>query len=72
MRDTNAKGLFIAEDAFATHEKNRVAAHRNTTWAPGCTSWYLDKTGAPIISPWTCDRFRQMTAKPDFANSVVL
>lgn len=72
LRDTNAKGLFIAEDAFATHEKNRVAAHRNTIWASGCTSWYLDKTGVPITWPWTYDRFRQMTAKPDFADFVVL
>ena len=62
-----ARTIAIRADAFARQEAARVAAHRNTIWSSGCTSYYLDKTGVPIVWPWTYDRFREQTRTPDFA-----
>lgn len=62
-----AKTITIRPDAFAQQEAARVDAHRNTIWASGCSSYYLDKTGVPIVWPWTYERFRQDTKTPDFA-----
>ena len=62
-----ARTVAIRDDAFAAQEAARVAAHRNTIWSSGCTSYYLDKTGVPIVWPWTYDLFRQQTKTPDFA-----
>lgn len=62
-----AKTVAIRHDAFAKQEAARVEAHRNTIWSSGCTSYYLDKTGVPIVWPWTYTRFREDTKVPDFA-----
>lgn len=61
-----AKAVSVSPDAFAAQEEARVAAHRNTIWSSGCTSYYLDRTGVPIVWPWTYERFRQQTKTPDF------
>jgi hypothetical protein len=62
-----AATVAIRPDAFAAQEAARVAAHRNTIWSSGCTSYYLDKTGVPIVWPWTYELFRQQTRTPDLA-----
>jgi len=60
-----AKTIAVSADAFARQEEARVAAHRNTIWASGCSSYYLDRTGVPIVWPWTYERFREDTRTPD-------
>ena len=62
-----AKRIEIKTDAFAEQEAARVAAHRNTIWSSGCNSYYLDRTGVPIVWPWPYERFREQTRTPDFA-----
>jgi cation diffusion facilitator CzcD-associated flavoprotein CzcO len=62
-----AKTVAIGAEAFRGQENARVEAAMKTVWASGCTGYYLDKTGVPISWPWTYDRFREMTKRPDFA-----
>lgn len=67
-----AKAVSVSPGAFAQQEAARVAAHRNTIWASGCSSYYLDRTGVPIVWPWSYERFRQETRTPDLAAFEVL
>jgi cation diffusion facilitator CzcD-associated flavoprotein CzcO len=53
------------EQALAAFETERVAATRNTVWATGCRSWYLDDRGIPASWPWTMARFREAMRAPD-------
>jgi cation diffusion facilitator CzcD-associated flavoprotein CzcO len=53
------------EQALAVFEAERVAATRNTVWATGCRSWYLDDRGVPASWPWTMARFREVMRAPD-------
>lgn len=60
------KTIAIRSSAFAEQEAARVDAHKNTIWSSGCSSYYLDKSGAPIVWPWPYERFREQTRAPDF------
>jgi cation diffusion facilitator CzcD-associated flavoprotein CzcO len=40
---------------------------RNTVWAGGCSSWYLDSEGQPIAYPFPYSRFRRELAAPVLA-----
>lgn len=40
------------------------AALRGTAWMSGCSSWYLDTAGTPILWPWTPRRHRQALRQP--------
>ena len=68
----DARAIHISPAAFSRQEAARVAAHRNTIWASGCSSYYLDKTGVPIVWPWSYERFRQETKTPDLAQFEVV
>jgi cation diffusion facilitator CzcD-associated flavoprotein CzcO len=48
----------------ARFEAERVEATKNTVWASGCKSWYLDDRGVPSAWPWTIDRFRAEMSAP--------
>jgi cation diffusion facilitator CzcD-associated flavoprotein CzcO len=37
---------------------------KDTVWATGCKSWYLDANGQPASWPWTFERFQQMLSEP--------
>ncbi len=50
--------------AFDAFESARVAAAKNTIFATGCKSWYLDKNGVPSTWPWTRSRFKQEMLAP--------
>jgi hypothetical protein len=45
-------------------DAERVEAAKQTIWASGCKSWYLDARGLPTAWPWTFDRFREEMSKP--------
>jgi len=38
---------------------------KDTVWASGCKSWYLDKHGNPVMWPWSFERFVQEMQHPD-------
>lgn len=51
-------------DATSQFETDRIEASKNTIWASGCNSWYLDVNGVPAAWPWGLERFRQEMAAP--------
>ena len=57
----------ISASAKATNdfEKARAEAAKNSIWATGCKSWYLDKHGVPASWPWTPSRFFEEMASPN-------
>ena len=50
--------------AMADYEERRIKAARNTIFASGCTSWYLDAEGVPASWPWSYDQFAKEMAAP--------
>jgi cation diffusion facilitator CzcD-associated flavoprotein CzcO len=50
-----------AADRF---EDERMEAAKNTVWATGCNSWYLDDRGIPFAWPFPIARFRAEMEKP--------
>jgi len=43
-------------------------AMKNTIWASGCRSWYLDANGVPATWPWTVAQFRKEMQRPELAD----
>ena len=56
--------ICVKRKAFIEFEEKRVAAARNTIFATGCSSWYLDDRGVPATWPWTRKRFKEEMASP--------
>jgi len=46
-----------SEAAMKDYEAERTEAARQTVWASGCRSWYLDKRGVPATWPFDFERF---------------
>lgn len=67
--DQVAKGrcqhVVVKQQTLDKFDRERIAAAKNTIWATGCNSWYLDAEGIPATWPWTRDRFDQEMAAPD-------
>jgi cation diffusion facilitator CzcD-associated flavoprotein CzcO len=55
----------VTEEAARRFDDERVAAAKETVWATGCRSWYLDDRGIPFAWPFTFGRFRQEMAAPN-------
>jgi cation diffusion facilitator CzcD-associated flavoprotein CzcO len=51
-------------EAAERFETERVAAAKETVWATGCRSWYLDDRGIPFAWPFPFSRFRAEMAGP--------
>ena len=51
-------------DAAARFEEERTEAAKQTVWATGCRSWYLDDRGIPFAWPFPFTRFRSEMAAP--------
>ena len=45
--------LELRAEVMADYEQRRVAAARQTIFASGCDSWYLDQDGIPSSWPWS-------------------
>jgi cation diffusion facilitator CzcD-associated flavoprotein CzcO len=54
--------------ALERFEADRKEAAKNTIWASGCKSWYLDADDLPTAWPWTYDRFREEMREPRLAD----
>jgi cation diffusion facilitator CzcD-associated flavoprotein CzcO len=57
-----------SSEAAARFEDERVAAAKNTVWATGCRSWYLDDRGIPFLWPFSLGRFTEEMEAPRFAD----
>ena len=64
LRSGACREISPREEATRAFEAERTAAARNTIWATGCRSWYLDDRGIPMSWPWTFDRFRAEMSAP--------
>jgi cation diffusion facilitator CzcD-associated flavoprotein CzcO len=53
-----------SQEAATRFEKEREAAAKNTVWATGCRSWYLDDRGIPFVWPFSFGRFTDEMANP--------
>ena len=58
--------LVPSAEAAARFETERVAKAKNTVWATGCKSWYLDDRGIPFLWPFPFTRFTQEMEQPRF------
>jgi cation diffusion facilitator CzcD-associated flavoprotein CzcO len=68
VRSGSCRELSASHEATERFDIERVEAAKNTVWATGCSSWYLDDRGVPAVWPWTFDRFRKEMAEPRFSD----
>jgi cation diffusion facilitator CzcD-associated flavoprotein CzcO len=64
LSEGSAREVSPSHAALATYERDRIAAARNTIWASGCNSWYLDAEGVPATWPWSYQRFADEMQAP--------
>ncbi len=64
VRTRRCRTLCVSHRAMERFDRERREAARNTIWASGCRSWYLDASGLPTAWPFTFDRFREEMARP--------
>jgi cation diffusion facilitator CzcD-associated flavoprotein CzcO len=59
-----AREISASEGAMARFSAEFDAAAKNTIWASGCRSWYLDARGIPAVWPFTYQRFSEEMSRP--------
>lgn len=64
LRDRRCSEITVTPEAMADYERRRIAAAKNTIWATGCKSWYLDAEGVPSSWPWNYDAFAEAMRAP--------
>jgi hypothetical protein len=64
LRTGRCREISPSREATERFEAERVLAAKNTIWATGCRSWYLDDRGVPSSWPFSFDRFRGEMAAP--------
>jgi cation diffusion facilitator CzcD-associated flavoprotein CzcO len=67
LRDGSCREISASQAATDDFEDQRLEASRNTIWATGCRSWYLDDRGVPAVWPFRYERFREEMAAPDLS-----
>lgn len=60
----NCKALELKPAVMKDYDEQRVMAAKNTIFASGCASWYLDADGVPLSWPWSYDAFAERTSQP--------
>lgn len=65
VRDGRAVGIAPTMHALETYEAARSEAAKRTVFASGCSSWYLDQTGAPQVWPWSWAHFVDVMTTPN-------
>ena len=56
--------LDLKPEVMRAYDERRIHAAKNTIFASGCSSWYLDADGVPASWPWSYQAFAQQTAAP--------
>jgi cation diffusion facilitator CzcD-associated flavoprotein CzcO len=64
LRAGRGREISASESAMTSFSREFDQAARNTIWATGCRSWYLDSRGVPAVWPFTYQRFTEEMAKP--------
>jgi cation diffusion facilitator CzcD-associated flavoprotein CzcO len=64
IRAGRAREVSASEAEMARFSAEFDAAAKNTIWATGCRSWYLDSRGVPAVWPFTYQRFVDEMARP--------
>jgi len=64
IRSGECREISASPTATAEFENRRSEAAKQSIWATGCTSWYLDKNGVPASWPWSRARFFDEMAAP--------
>lgn len=54
----------VSHEGMEKFETARVEAAKQTVFATGCSSWYLDASGVPSTWPWTRSKFKEEMQKP--------
>ena len=60
-----------SSEAAARFEEERVEAAKDTVWATGCRSWYLDDRGIPFLWPFPFARFTEEMNRPRFEDYAI-
>lgn len=71
LRNGSCRSIEPKLGAYEKFNQDIRNAMPDTVWVSGCRSWYLDKTGRPILWPWTLERFQDEMAAPDLAEYVL-
>jgi cation diffusion facilitator CzcD-associated flavoprotein CzcO len=61
-----AREIAPLEQATVRYDEDRVIASKQTIWATGCNSWYIDGDGVPAAWPWPIEKFYEAMSKPRF------
>jgi cation diffusion facilitator CzcD-associated flavoprotein CzcO len=72
VRSGACREICVSWEAMQRFDAERREAAKQTIWASGCKSWYLDDSGLPTAWPFTFDRFREEMSQPrlgDFETS---
>jgi cation diffusion facilitator CzcD-associated flavoprotein CzcO len=64
LRAGRAREIGASEGAMERFSAEFDAAAKNTIWASGCRSWYLDARGVPAVWPFTYQRFVDEMSRP--------
>jgi len=64
LAETGKRTIEPTREATRRFVEDVRAAMPSTVWASGCSSWYLDKQGNPIVWPWGFERFRSEMSAP--------
>jgi hypothetical protein len=68
LRAGRGREICASDGAMQRFSEEFDRAARNTIWATGCRSWYLDSRGVPAVWPFTYQRFTEEMARPVLAN----
>ena len=66
LRKGEVRSLAPTAEATRAFHERLLEAMKDTVWVTGCSSWYLDDDGVPILWPWTARRFHKEMRHPDF------
>ncbi len=64
IRAGRCREVSASSEAMVRFDSERIEAAKNTIWATGCNSWYLDAEGVPASWPWSQKRFHQEMSEP--------
>ncbi|WP_174888129.1 flavin-containing monooxygenase [Novosphingobium pentaromativorans] len=64
LRAGHCVAISPSPEAHAEYDRQREEASRETVFASGCKSWYLDAAGVPQIWPWSYAHFIEVMREP--------
>jgi cyclohexanone monooxygenase len=68
LRAGNAREIAPRAEATAAYNDALNAKMKDTIWASGCRSWYIDSQGRVASWPWTYETFLKDMAEPVLEN----